>query len=138
MIKEKFAQKTVGFYLALAAAVVALVGLIIFAVYNGQGGEKNTWVVVTLLLGIALEIVLFFYDGTFGDIIATLPPMLFAVAMCLTILGGYGNIADHIEGNIVMWGKWELAGLNIAMVVVLLVAIVVSVVSCFVKRQKDQ
>ena len=137
MIKEKFAKKSVGFYFALVAAVVALVGLIMFAVYNGQGGEKNAWVVVTLILGIALELVLFFYDGKFGDLIATIPSILFAVAMCLTILGGYGNIADHIEGDIVMWGNWQLANLNIAMVVVLMIAIVASVVSCFLKREKD-
>lgn len=137
MIKEKFTKKTVGFYLALGAAVVALVGLIMFAVYNGQGGEKNAWVVVTLLLGIAIELVLFFYDGKFGDLIAAVLSILFAVAMCLTIKGGYGNIADHIEGDIVMWGKWQLAGLNIAMAVTLVVAIVASVVSCFVKREKE-
>ena len=82
MIKEKFTKKTVGFYLALGAAVVALVGLIMFAVYNGQGGEKNAWVVVTLLLGIAIELVLFFYDGKFGDLIAAVPSILFAVVSC--------------------------------------------------------
>lgn len=36
-----------------------------------------------------------------------------------------------------MWGKWQLAGLNIAMAVTLIVAIIASVVSCFVKREKE-
>lgn len=135
-IKEKLEQKTIGYYIAFAAAVVALIGLIIYFAYVGQGGIANAAVIICVLIGIGVEVLLFFYDKKFGDLIAITPAILFSVGFVVSLADGVGNIADAVE-DIVMYGIKELAPLNYTIAVFFFIATVAAIVACFIKREKE-
>lgn len=134
-LKEKIQKKTVGFWIACASSVIALITLIMFAVYRSKGGEGSAVVVACLLIGIVAHIALFFYDGKFGDFIAIVPAFLYALGAASAIGGGVGNLADWAS-NIVLFGVKELAPLTIAMAAVGMVASILAIVSCFMTREK--
>lgn len=136
MFLNQCKKKTVGYWFACAGALLALVSLIVYFVYTGKGGHLNGGVIVCILLGIVLQAVLFFYDGKAGDVIAVFPPILYMVAMMLSIEGGVGNIADDVN-DIVMFGIKELAVFNYALAGMLVGSSILSIVSCFVTREKE-
>ncbi len=135
-MKEKLKNKTVAYWLGCAAAAVALVGLIVYGVYKGRAGEGTGWVFALIIIGIAAQVALFFYDGKFGGFIALVPPILYFLAMALELSGGVGNIADEIS-DIVMFGIRELVPLNYAVTALLGIAGIAAIVPCFMTREKQ-
>lgn len=133
---DKVKNKTWAYWLGCGAAVIALVGLIVYGVYKGKSGEGTGWIFALIIIGIAAQVGLFFYDGKFGDFIAIAPPVLYALSLGLGLSGGVGNIADAVS-DIVMFGIPELAPLNYAMTVLLGIATVLTIVPCFLTRQKE-
>lgn len=133
--KEIVAKKAVGFYLALASAAIALVGLIIFFAYSAQLGFTNGWVVTLLIVGILLELSLFYPNEKITLYVAILPSILFSIALGLMLNDGVGNIVDALQG-IIMFGNKALAGLNYTMAAIFLIAAIVSTVSVFFKTDK--
>ncbi len=137
-LKERFSKKTWVYWMLCGSALLALVCLIMFASYQGQGGAGSAADVITcLVIGIAAHIALFFYDGKFGDFVAVLPACLYAYGGLSALGGGVGNIADMING-IVCFGIPELAPMTIAMGVIGMVAAVIAVVGCFFTRDKTE
>lgn len=128
-------KKSLGFYYALVSAVMAVVGLIVFFVYTGNGGELNTIVIAATLAGIICEVLLLKGEAVYSDFVGVIGAVLLAVAMTYTVTGGLGNIADQFQG-IVMFGKAELANLNYAMLVIYAVSIVAAIGACFSKKSK--
>ena len=109
-------KKSLGFYFALVSAVLAAVGLIVFFVYTGNGGEMNTVVIAATIAGILCEAALMMGEKSYTDYLGIAGAVLLAVAMTYSVTGGLGNIADQFQG-IVMFGKAELANLNFAMLI---------------------
>lgn len=136
-LKEKLKNKTIAYWIGCAAALVALVGLIVFCVYKSRAGEGTGWIFALLIIGILAQVALFFYDGKFGDFIAVVPPVLYVLSLALGLSGGVGNIADAVS-NIVMFGLPELAPLNYAIAVILGIATVAAIVPCFMSRERAE
>lgn len=133
--KDILAKKALGFYLALASALVALVGLIIFFVYSSQLGTTNGWIVCLLIVGILLELALFYPQEKITLYVGIIPSVLFTLALGLMLSDGVGNIVDALQG-IVMFGNKALAPLNYVMAVIFLLAAIISTVSVFFKTDK--
>lgn len=132
---DRLKQKSVGYYLFLVAAALDVITLIIYTVYIAGGGRADAIVFIALVLSIAVVAVLFFYEGLFGDIMAAVPAVCFAVTLAFTLEGGVGNIADSVE-NIVMYGHKELAVYNYVLAVLSIVGFITSAVACFMRRTK--
>lgn len=132
---DKVTKKSIGFWLALAASVVALVGLIVYFAYIGKGGLANAGVIIPLIVAIACGVVLFFYNGTFADFLPVVAAVMTAIALGVSLSDGVGNIADYVS-EIVMYGDAGLAGLNFAMVAIFAVGVLLYVVSCFMKKER--
>lgn len=126
-------KKSLGFYFALVSAALAAVGLIVFFVYTGQGGESNTVVIAATIAGIVCEGLLLTGEKAYTDYVGVIGAVLLAVAMTYSVIGGLGNIADQYQG-IVMFGKAELAGLNFAMLGIYLASIIAAIGACFSKK----
>lgn len=137
-LKELWKRKSVGAFLNLAVLALSLVSLIVYAVYaNTYDGLMMPWVIVCLLAVIAGEAVLFFFDNDYIPIAVAALSMTafgcFAVAPPETL----GSIADYFQ-NIVMFGHPENFGLIVTLFVLMLLASVASVVSCFFEREKGK
>ncbi len=133
---EKLRKKRLGYWLALGAALIAVIGMIIFAVYQGKGGEGTSMIYVFALIGIVLQIALFFYDGKLGDFLAIGAAVLYVLALGYSLEGGVGNITDAVS-NIVLFGIAELAPMNYMIAIVFGISVLLSIVSCFTKREKE-
>lgn len=128
-------KKSLGFYFALASAALAAVGLIVFFVYTGSGGEMNTIVIAATIAGILCEAALMMGEKSYTDYVGIAGAVLLAVAMTYSVTGGLGNIADQFQG-IVMFGKAELANLNFAMLGIYMVSVIAAIGACFTKKSK--
>lgn len=128
-------KKSLGFYYALASAALAVVALVVFFMYTGNGGEMNTVVIACTIAAIVCEVLLLVGEKVYSDFIGIIGAVLLAVAMTYTVIGGLGNIADQYQG-IVMFGKAELANLNYAMFGIYMVSIIAAIGACFSKKSK--
>lgn len=128
-------KKSLGFYYALVSAALAAVGLIVFFIYTGNGGESNTIVIAATIAAIVCEALLLVGEKVYSDYVGIIGAVLLAVAMTYTVIGGLGNIADQYQG-IVMFGKAELANLNYAMFGIYLVSVIAAIGACFSKKSK--
>lgn len=134
---NKLRQKTVGYYIGLAGAILAIVALIMYRVYVSFGGSNQALIYVAVICGVLLELLLFAYNGKFSDALAAVPALLFVLAMGLELNKDYGNIVDKVS-NIHMYGDSSLAIYNVMLAVILVVAAVLCIVSCGMKRERQK
>ena len=133
---EKLKSKTIGYWLMSVAILAAIVGIVLFAVYKNRGGEGIPAIFAFAAIGIACQVILFFYDGKFGALFAIAAVVMYALALAFNLSGGVGNITDNVLG-IVIYGHPELAVMNYAMAVVFGIGMLLSAVGCFMNRQKE-
>ena len=133
---EKLKSKTIGYWLMSVAILAAIVGIVLFAVYKNRGGEGIPAIFAFAAIGIACQVILFFYDGKFGTLFAIAAVVMYALALGFNLSGGVGNITDNVLG-IVIYGHPELAVMNYAMAVVFGIGMLLSAVGCFMNRQKE-
>ena len=133
---EKLKSKTIGYWLMSVAILAAIVGIVLFAVYKNRGGEGIPAIFAFAAIGIACQVILFFYDGKFGALFAIAAVVMYALALGFNLSGGVGNITDNVLG-IVIYGHPELAVMNYVMAVVFGIGMLLSAVGCFMNRQKE-
>lgn len=133
---EKLKSKTIGYWLMSVAILAAIVGIVLFAVYKNRGGEGIPAIFAFAAIGIACQVILFFYDGKFGALFAIAAVVMYALALGFNLSGGVGNITDNVLG-IVIYGHPKLAVMNYAMAVVFGIGMLLSAVGCFMNRQKE-
>lgn len=135
-IVEKLKNKTIGYWIGCVAALLTLAGIIVFGAYQGRGGAGSGAVYAFGIIGIALWIALFFYDGFLSDLISIAAAVLYTLALGYSLVGGVGNITDAVS-NIVLFGIAELAPMNYAMAALFGIGAVLTVVACFLRKSKE-
>ena len=130
-------NKGVGTIIAAVAAVVALVGLILYGVYIGNGGAMNTLALGALIVGILLELSLLFLNGDLSDLAAIIAPVLFVSGAALELGDGIGNLTDWITG-VICFGNMDLAPSNITITAVLMVSVLIGIIACFTHKGQKQ
>ncbi len=128
-------NKAIGSWFAVLAMVLAVVGLVTFLIYTGQGGKTDTLVIVASVVAIACEASLLLGEKIHVDFAAVIGAAALAAAMMLSANTGMGNMADAFQG-IVMFGNPDLAVFNYAMIIVYGLAIVCAIAACFTKKEK--
>lgn len=132
-----FKKKTVGYYLGLLASLIALVSLIIFFIYAGKNSKTSIACIIFLIVGILIQIGIFFTDSRLSDILSVIIPICYMVGLTEELHTGVGNIVDALQG-IVMFGKSELAIFNYLLAVLLLIATILAIVQVFLKKNKEE
>ena len=127
-------KKKAPLFLAAVAAAAALVGLILYCRYLGNGGVKNTSAVCCMVAGLVCEFMTLFLSGDFQDVPCILAPVLLAGGAGLELSDGIGNLADYFSG-IICFGNPDLAPENIAITVVLLAAALIAILTCFMRKE---
>lgn len=125
-------KKALGTWLSLAAGMLAVAALIIFLIWAPGHNAMNHVIPIALAAGIAIEVLLYFLDVSYFGVLATAG---FSIA-CFTLLSdSVGSFVDALQG-IVMFGDSTQVGIIIVMSALMFVAILLSILSCFIKRRK--
>lgn len=135
-ISDKAKNKKAGYWLACVTILMAIAALIVFAIYQAKKGAGIGGIYAFIIIGILLQVVLFFYDGKFGPILSIGASIMYALAFAFSLSGGVGNITDYFTG-VVCFGIPGLAPMNFVIAGLLGVCMVISVVMCFMHREKE-
>lgn len=134
--KDSLKKKTIAYYIGLVASVIALVSLIMFFVYASKNNSTSISFIIFVIVGIAVQLAMFFFDGLPCDLMAIVIPVCYMVGLTEELHTGVGNIVDSIQG-IVMFGKAELASTNYLLAVLLGIATILAIVQVFMKKNKE-
>jgi uncharacterized membrane protein YvlD (DUF360 family) len=126
-VKDFFSKKSVGFYLGLAGAVLALVTMFI---YIGMGSRYFTgWVVVVILLGIALFVASSILGSKIGLILAY---FCYMAGLYLFIIPEVNLRLDTIIAE----GMGAVDGIFYATLVFFLLSIITAIVGSCLNQDK--
>lgn len=127
-------KKSIGAFIGLGVMILSLVSLIVYLAYAvSLEGLMMPGVVILLLLVIAGEIALFFYDNDYIPIAAAACSMAALGCFAISPPETIGSIVDYFQ-DIVMFGNPDKFGIIIAVVVLLLLTSITAVVGCFFGR----
>lgn len=135
-IKENFKKKALGYYIGLIACAISFVSFIIFLVYASKNNSTSISCIIFLIVGMAVQLAMFFLDGLACDLMAIVIPVCYMVGLTEELHTGVGNIVDAMQG-IVMFGKSELAVFNYLLAVLLLIATILAIAQVFMKKNKE-
>ena len=119
-----------GQWFSLAAALLGIAALAVYAWYVISGGENSYYVICATLLAVACMWAGWRWKLDAPGIAAA---ALLAFALAVSLGGGIGNITDAIQG-IVMFGNSALANLNYAMAALYGGSVVAATCACFSKK----
>ena len=127
-------KKTLGSFLCLAAALVALVTAIVFLATQATAaplGHTGTMPGIVLLAGVAAAVVFFLFPVRFGALIQAI---LYNIALYLVVVQLYFVFADVINKVTYAGGN---AGLCVFYMAGTFVACLLSVAACFFPQLRD-
>ncbi len=141
MDKKKFiARKSIGEYISILAAVLAVISLIYYYSYTSSMGTTNTMVIILLLVSTICNIVYFAVDieSTIDiGIVEIVASVCNTVVLATFFLNSWSNLADLLNGiQIFSGGRGNLTSI-IAIMVLLLVLELVEIIVCFMKKNKN-
>lgn len=131
---ERFVKdRTVGYWLALAASVIMLVADIIF-IATDLGDRTFSYITfVFVLLGVAIEVVYVAFDKKYLDFLPIISCVCYGVAVGQHWKLGLATLSDLWNGVNFVGGNYNAA---IAFGVIFVVCTVAAIVSCFMKQKK--
>ena len=128
-MKNLFQNRAVGFWLDLAGTVLALVGIILYALYAADTGSSNVWVYIGLVAGGAAGLV------TDNDLLAIAAPALSAVSLCAFITDSVYTFVGYFFG-LAMFGDVSKIGAIMRICVVVAISMLALLISSFVRKDK--
>ena len=129
MMKEK---KAVGFYFVALAGILGIVSLVRFMIWAGAHESMDYIIVAALIIGIILDVVLFFKDNAFVIIAGT---VCYGIAGIKVITDSVGSFVDAFQG-IKMFGDATQVGTVMSLATVMMISVALSVVASFMNRVK--
>ena len=129
-MKNLFQNRAVGFWLDLAGTVLALVGIILYALYAADTGSNNVWVgLVAAGAAGAAGLV------TDNDLLAIAAPALSAVSLCAFITDSVYTFVGYFFG-LAMFGDVSKIGAIMRICVVVAISMLALLISSFVRKDK--
>lgn len=127
-------NKAAGSYLCLVAAVIALITAIVFLTTQATAaplGHTGTLPGITLLVGVAASVILFFVPVQFGALIQA---GIYCAALYQVVVQLYFVFADVINKVTFAGGN---AGLCVAYMVGTFISALLAVIACFMQQTKN-
>ena len=128
-MKNLFQNRAVGFWLDLAGTVLALVGIILYALYATDTGSNNVWVYIGLVAAGAAGLV------TDNDLLAIAAPALSAVSLCAFITDSVYTFVGYFFG-LAMFGDVSKIGAIMRICVVVAISMLALLISSFMRKDK--
>lgn len=131
MIKEGFKNRTIGFYLSLCAALLAIISAILYISLDFSDKTFSLFGFIFALLG-ALSIVLLFFVRK--DYLAFIPTLLYSVAFAFVLRYTLPSLSDVWNGVNFIGGN---AFLGLAFSIVFLILSVIGIITSFIGINKN-
>ena len=126
-MKNLFQNRAVGFWLDLAGTVLALVGIILYALYAADTGS-SIGLVAAVAAGAAGLV-------TDNDLLAIAAPALSAVSLCAFITDSVYTFVGYFFG-LAMFGDVSKIGAIMRICVVVAISMLALLISSFVRKDK--
>ena len=93
-----FSNRTIGFYLGLAAGVMAIVSLVAYAMYAVAAGSYNVWVIAPLVLVVLAQAATIPLDN---DWLIAVTPAIGMIAWCAFVsrLPALRHLSDVVRAK---------------------------------------
>lgn len=131
-MKAKLQEKSIGYYFAALAGIVAVVSIIRFMMWAPDHSSMDMVIVVALVAGIALDIVITWKDS---DYIMILSTICYSVAVVKLLTNSVGSFVDAFQG-INMFGDASQVNTIISIATIMGISVLFSIVAGFLKRVK--
>ena len=125
-----FKNRTVGFWIGLAAAFLMLIADIIFIITDYSDRTFSMVTFILILIGVAGEVLIIVKDFKFAPL---LPSICFGVAMSIHFYVGLPTLSDVMNGVNFIGGDPNAV---IMFGVVFLIGTFFAIASCFMKQSK--
>lgn len=135
MSKPDFKQKSAGYFISAAAAVIGLVTAVMYLVFGISSGTLSAGILVCLLVGTVAGIVAMFYEGLLTDVLVLAMAVLFAVALGLLVPNSAGDFTEFLT-PVGMYGNAANMGMRFTLAALMGVGMIVGIVGCFLSRKK--
>lgn len=132
-MKELLGKKTIGYYLTAGAAVIGIVSLIRFVLWAPSHYAMDVMIVAGLVMGILIDVVLFFKDNEFLMVLST---ACYSVALFKLLTNSVGSFVDSYQG-INMFGDSTQVGTILSISIVMAVSVLLSIMASFMARTKE-
>lgn len=125
-------NKALGTWMAVTAGILALISSAIYFAWAPNHNAFHSIIPITLVSGAVADILLFFLDISYLGVAAT---TLLSIAFFNLLSDSVGSFVDAMKG-IVMFGDSSQVGIIITISALILMAILLTILSCFMKRRK--
>lgn len=126
-------DRTLGFWIGAAAAVLALITAVIYGIYSGWNDTFSITVLILLLAGVVCEGLVFVSDMAF---LPALPAIFYGAAFVALILDRIPMFVDYINGIFILSGSNHILWLVILILVLLLICTVGGCISSFSEQRR--
>lgn len=130
-MKNLFQNRAVGFWLNLAGIILALVGIILYALYAADTGS-NVWVYIGLVAAVVAGAVGLVTDN---DLLVIAAPALSAVSLCAFITDSVYTFVGYFFG-LAMFGDISKIGAIMRICVVVAISMLALLISSFMRKDK--
>ena len=132
-IKEAFKDRTIGFYMGVAAGAIAFITAIIYLIYSLSVGLFVAWIFVFLLAGALSTAVVIFARLEFAPLI---PVLFYSLAFGFYLFDRMEMFAYMATGIYGMGESGAILGVVLLILGLTFVSIGLSCFSCFRKTEK--
>jgi hypothetical protein len=125
--------KRIGFYFLLLAGIFAIASFARYMLWAPANDALNSIILLSLILGFALNILLVFYDNDYLLIVLT---VLYSISFFQLIVDSIGSFVDAYQG-IVMFGDPTQVGTIVSINILIAISILTSIAAGFTTRVKE-
>ncbi|MBQ7227849.1 MAG: hypothetical protein IJX05_05570 [Clostridia bacterium] len=133
---DKIKNKSIGFYVALCATVLALIVMILYIAFGASSQTFAGGIFVCLLFGVLLGAASLILNGNIGDLLKLVSIVLLSIGLGLFIHNSVGDFADFIS-NIELFGNMDNVGMRVVIIVFNILCILTAIVGTFLKKEKN-
>ena len=130
---KMFGNRTVGFYVGVASAVLALCAAVIYYVYSNGNNSFVMSVSVLLVIGVVCEITVILSDF---PLLPALPAVCYGAAFAILMSDRFTMFSDYINGVVGLSSQGDILELIIAILVLIFLGVVGGCVSSFSSQRK--
>lgn len=131
-----FKNKSAGFYLQLAASVLAVVALIAYIIFGAASQTFTSSIFLCLLISAALGVFLVFYRGIVSPYAMVAMAVLMMVSFVLLANNSIDDITAMMVGMGDYFGNAENVGPRVLVAVFMLLSMLIAIVASFMRRTK--